>query len=68
MIKKIIACILVLCALICVGDTLFQFIRTKGAQGVWSSDVLGASAFHGVCMIIASFLLAGPGAEKAGGE
>ena len=58
MIKTIIAVILIFLAMICVGSTVYEFIAAKGEMGIFSADVLGAAAFHGICMIIASFLLA----------
>ena len=64
MLKQILGVILILLALICVGATVYEFIAAKGAISIWSVDVLGAAGFHGVCMIIAVFLLAHPTVKK----
>lgn len=64
MIKKIIGAILIILALICIGTTIYEFLAAKGEMRIWSADVLGAAGFHGVCMIIASFLLARPAVKE----
>jgi hypothetical protein len=64
MLKKIIGVIFIILALMCAGATVYEFIAAKGAMHIWSVDVLGAAGFHGVCMIIAVFLLAHPTGKK----
>jgi hypothetical protein len=64
MVKKIIGVVFMILALMCIGATVYEFIAAKGAMNIWSVDVLGAAAFHGVCMIIAVFLLAHPTVKK----
>ena len=58
--KRIIGILLIILALICVGTMVYEFVAAKGEMRIWSINVLGASAFHGACMIIAMFLLARP--------
>ena len=58
MLKKSIGVVFMILAIICIGATVYEFIAAKGGMSIWSADVLGAAAFHGVFMIIAMFLLA----------
>ena len=64
MVKTIIAVILIALALICMGSTVFEFFAARGKISIWSEDVMGACAFHGLCMIIAAFLLSGSALKK----
>jgi len=60
MFKIILAVLLMILALICAGSTVYDFVAAKGAMSIWSAEVIGAAAFHGICMIAAMFLLADP--------
>jgi hypothetical protein len=64
MVKTIIAVVLIALALVCMGSTVFEFFSARGKISIWSPDVMGACAFHGLCMIIAAFLLSGSALKK----
>ncbi len=64
MAKTIIAIILIVLALACMGSTVYDFLVARGKMSIWSEDVMGACAFHGICMIIAAFLLASSAVKK----
>jgi hypothetical protein len=57
--KTIIAAILILSALTCIGFSAVEAFVSPG-EFDFLEDAVGAGAFHGTCMIIASFLLAPP--------
>ena len=63
MVKKSIGALFILLGLVCIGSTVYEFIVANGEMRFWSVDVLGAAAFHAVCMIVASFLLAQPASK-----
>jgi len=64
MVKTVIAVILIALALICMGSTVYEFLAARGRISIWSQDVMGACFFHGLCMIIAAFLLSGSALKK----
>ncbi|MGV8124236.1 MAG: hypothetical protein AB2L14_31205 [Candidatus Xenobiia bacterium LiM19] len=66
MVKTIIAVILIVLALACMGSTVYEYFTARGRISLWSEDVMGACAFHGICMIIAAFLLSSSAGRKEG--
>jgi len=62
--KTIIAVILIVLALACMGSTVYEFFAACGRISIWSGDVIGACAFHGICMIVAAFLLSSSAVKK----
>ncbi|MHC9543765.1 MAG: hypothetical protein AB9903_29985 [Vulcanimicrobiota bacterium] len=64
MTKTIIAVILIVLALACIGSTVYEYFAARGRISIWSEDIMGACAFHGICMIIAAFLLSSSALKK----
>lgn len=64
MLKKIIGILCMVLALVCIGTAVYGFIAAKGGQSIWSVDVLGATAFHAVFMMIGVFLLVSSNVDK----